>query len=54
MAQERAQKILAQAGCGSRRGCEKMIKSGLVTINSNRIKLGDKADPQTDEIRLSC
>jgi 23S rRNA pseudouridine2605 synthase len=52
MAEERVQKILANAGLGSRRFCEKYIEAGRVTVNGKVIKLGAKADPDTDEIRL--
>jgi 23S rRNA pseudouridine2605 synthase len=50
MSEERVQKILANAGFGSRRACEKYIEAGRVRVNGKRIKLGDKADPLTDEI----
>src|SRR5210317_1227815 len=39
---ERLQKFLAQAGIGSRRGCENFIKEGRVTVNGNIAKLGTK------------
>jgi 23S rRNA pseudouridine2605 synthase len=52
MPEERVQKILAHAGFGSRRACEKFITAGRVTVNGERIKLGDKADPTTDSIQL--
>lgn len=47
---ERVQKILAQAGFGSRRACEEYIEQGRVRVNGVVIKLGDKADPATDVI----
>ncbi len=50
MSEERVQKILAHAGFGSRRACEKFIEAGRVRVNGKRIKLGDKADPLKDEI----
>lgn len=53
MAEERVQKILSRAGYGSRRGCEKFIEEGRVTVNGQKIKLGTKADPNRDEIRLN-
>ncbi len=50
--EERVQKILSRAGYGSRRGCEALIEEGRVTVNGEKIKLGAKADPSTDEIKL--
>ncbi len=50
--EERLQKILARAGYGSRRACEKMILEGRVTVNGRLATLGQKADPHRDEIRL--
>ncbi|MFU8826220.1 MAG: pseudouridine synthase [Brevefilum sp.] len=52
MATERVQKILSQAGFGSRRGCEKFIEEGRVTVNGEKITLGAKADPAADDIQL--
>jgi 23S rRNA pseudouridine2605 synthase len=52
MAEERVQKILANAGYGSRRACEKMISAGRVRVNHRLIELGDKADTESDEISL--
>ncbi len=52
MAKDRVQKILSRAGYGSRRGCEKFIADGRVTVNGRIISLGDKADPAVDEIKL--
>ena len=48
--EERIQKLMAQAGLGSRRECEKLIEKGRVTVNGRRATLGDKADPATDTI----
>jgi 23S rRNA pseudouridine2605 synthase len=50
--EERVQKILARAGYGSRRACEQIIAKGRITVNGKLIQLGDKADPQNDEIRI--
>ncbi|MCK5342150.1 MAG: rRNA pseudouridine synthase [Candidatus Heimdallarchaeota archaeon] len=50
MTAERVQKILAHAGYGSRRACEKFIEAGRVLVNGKRIKLGVKADPLVDDI----
>jgi len=52
MAEDRVQKILSRAGYGSRRGCEKFIEEGRVTVNGEKIKLGAKADPKIDDIQL--
>ncbi len=49
---ERLQKILAQAGYGSRRSCEELITEGRVTVNGKVATLGEKADPATDKITL--
>lgn len=49
--EERLQKILAQAGLGSRRSCEELITKGFVKVNGRVIKkLGSKADPDEDAI----
>ncbi|MDQ7072472.1 MAG: pseudouridine synthase [Gammaproteobacteria bacterium] len=42
MTTERIQKVLARAGYGSRRGLEKLIQAGQVTVNGEVAKLGDK------------
>lgn len=52
MAEERVQKILAQAGLGSRRSNETLIRAGRVYVNGRKIKLGERADADTDEIRV--
>lgn len=52
MAEERVQKILAHAGFGSRRTCEKFISAGRVTVNGKRVELGAKADPDVDKIEF--
>jgi 23S rRNA pseudouridine2605 synthase len=48
--EERLQKLMAQAGLGSRRECEKLIEKGRVSVNGRTAALGDKADPATDTI----
>lgn len=50
--QERLQKILARAGFGSRRASENMIEEGRVSINGKLARLGDKADPEQDTIKV--
>ncbi|HLE03032.1 MAG TPA: pseudouridine synthase [Anaerolineales bacterium] len=41
---------MAQAGHGSRRACEQIIREGRVTVNNQRAEIGLRADPQTDVI----
>jgi 23S rRNA pseudouridine2605 synthase len=50
--QERLQKILAQAGFGSRRACEEFIIAGRVRVNGQTAELGQKADLATDRVTL--
>lgn len=47
---ERLQKIIAAHGGISRRAAEKLIESGLVTVNGSVAVLGDKADAESDMI----
>ena len=49
---DRLQKILAQAGYGSRRGCEDFITAGRVRVNGKIAELGQKADPALDKITV--
>ncbi|MGM0679865.1 MAG: 23S rRNA pseudouridine(2605) synthase RluB, partial [Pseudomonadota bacterium] len=49
---ERVQKVLAQAGYGSRREIESWIEQGRIEINGKPARLGDKVEPK-DEIRLN-
>lgn len=48
---ERIQKLLAQAGVGSRRQIEKWIIEGLIHVNGEIAKLGDKITAR-DDIKL--
>ena len=50
--EERLQKILANAGYGSRRACELFITAGRVRVNGKLAELGSKADPDVDKITL--
>jgi 23S rRNA pseudouridine2605 synthase len=49
---ERLQKILAQAGYGSRRACEDFISAGRVRVNGQIAQLGPKAEPTVDKITV--
>ncbi len=46
MIRERLQKILSQAGLGSRREMERWIEQGFVQVNGKIAKLGDSAEAQ--------
>ena len=51
--EERLNKILARAGLASRRGADKLIESGRVTINGKVVTtLGLKVDPFSNDIRF--
>lgn len=47
---ERLQKILSERGVASRRHAELLLQEGRVTCNGKVCALGDKADPDVDEI----
>ena len=47
---ERAQKVLARAGVGSRRKVEELIEDGRVSVNGEVIVLGDRIDPEADRV----
>jgi 23S rRNA pseudouridine2605 synthase len=49
---ERLQKILAQAGLGSRRAAEGLIATGRVRVNGQVATLGTRADPEVDTIEV--
>jgi 23S rRNA pseudouridine2605 synthase len=51
--EERLQKVLARAGITSRRGAEKLIEEGRVSVNGRVVReMGLKVDPVKDEIRV--
>ena len=47
---QRLHKILASAGIASRRKAEQLIAEGRVQVNGETSKIGDFADPDTDDI----
>lgn len=50
--EERLQKLLSSAGVCSRRASEQYILAGRVTINGRPAVLGQRADPEQDDIRV--
>jgi pseudouridine synthase len=52
VAVERLQRALARAGFGSRRSCEELIAAGRVEVNGRVATLGDRVDPEADEVRV--
>ncbi len=52
MAVERVQRALARAGFGSRRACEELIAAGRVEVGGRVATLGDRVDPERDELRV--
>lgn len=49
---ERLQKVLAHAGLGSRRAIEGWIAGGRVRVNGTRARLGQRIDPNKDEVEV--
>lgn len=52
MNEVRIQKIISDAGLASRREAERFIREGMVTINGRLAKVGDKADPDKDHVKV--
>ena len=50
--EERLQKLLSAAGLCSRRAAETYITAGRVTVNGVPAELGQRADPDRDDIRV--
>ena len=48
---DKLQKVLANAGIGSRREMEKWIEAGRISVNGKLATLGDRVEP-TDKIRV--
>ena len=48
----RLQKVLAQAGLGSRRVCEDLIERRRVRVNGEVAVLGRRVDPETDVVEV--
>lgn len=49
----RLNKILAESGISSRRGADRLIEEGHVTVNGKRVfELGIQVDPQNDKIMV--
>lgn len=48
----RLQKVLAQAGLGSRRACDDLVGSGRVRVNGAVADLGTRVDPAKDVIEV--
>ena len=49
---QRIQKVLAHAGIASRRAVEELIEHGRVTVNGTRARLGQRIDPDKDEVEV--
>lgn len=50
--EERLQKILSAAGICSRRTAEEYIRDGRVAVNGATARVGDKADPDRDQVTV--
>lgn len=51
--EQRLQKVISDYGIASRRAAEKLIVDGQVTVNGHAAELGDRADPDIDDIAVS-
>lgn len=49
---QRIQKVLAHAGIASRRAVEELIQSGRVKVNGRPARLGQRVDPDKDEVEV--
>ena len=48
----RIQKYIADCGKASRRSAEALVEAGRVTVNGVRALIGQKIDPNSDEVRI--
>ncbi len=48
----RLQKILSETGVASRREAERLIREGRVTLNGRVARIGEKADPFRDHLKV--
>ena len=48
----RLQKVLSQAGFGSRRKCDDLIAAGQVAVNGHTAALGQRVDPTSDVVTV--
>ena len=53
MAQQRLQKLIAGSGVCSRRQAEMLLREGKVQVNGCVARLGEQADPATDQICIA-
>lgn len=49
---ERLQKLLAAAGLGSRRTCERLVIEGRVSVNGKQARIGQRARPGLDRVTV--
>lgn len=49
---QRLQKVLAQAGVGSRRACDDLVAEGRVVVNGSVAEPGTRVDPSKDRIEV--
>lgn len=52
MVRARLQKVMADAGVGSRRGSEDLIRAGRVTVDGRPAAIGEKVDPSLQRVEV--